>query len=267
MRTLAEYYWRQNLAAFWWTALALLVTAWLLAAPLAPLKDGVLKLISESPLLQKFGAGLMGIDLQGELTIKLLAGSTWSHPFLFALLWGYAVSRALHFPVQAGEDGTIDFLYALPFSRQTLLSAQSFMAVCGLSVLQGVAIGGFLLGSLALGQDALTFRELLPVSANLFCTSLTMLALGSLTSVVSKTKASAAGVAAVFGLWSLLLGYLKPILTSIESFSPLGLLHYYRPGEILQSGHFPAGDCLVLLTLAGLFWAAAHGLLRGRDLV
>lgn len=266
MRALFSYYRRQNLAAFGWTALALFVTAWLLAAPLAPLKDGILKLIAESPLLQKFGAGLMGIDLQGELTIRLLAGSTWSHPFLFALLWGFAVTRSTHFPVEVGESNSIDFLYALPFTRHQILLVQSLVAAAALLLLQGVTLGGFLLGSLPLGEDSLTTVELIPVAINLFCTSLTFLAIGTLVGILFRTRAAAHGVAGVFALWSLLLGYLKPVLPAVKSVSATGLLHYFKPGEILQSGRFPWQDCVVLTLLAVVFWVCAHLAIARRDL-
>jgi ABC-2 family transporter len=266
LKPLYRYFWLHNRSALVWTGLGLFITAWLLAAPLAPLKDGVLKLIAESPLLQKFGAAVMGVDLQGELTVKLLAGTTWSHPFLFALLWGFGVNRSSHFPVQAAEDRTIDFLYSLPRSRAQILIAQSVILLLGLVLLATAALLGFLLGCRPLGQDALSFQEVFPLTFNLFCSAVAVLSLATLASVVFESRSRAIGACSLFCLWSLLLGYLQPLILWAKKLSFLGLLHYFRPGEILQSSAFPTQNCILLLSLGLVAGALALVLVDRRDL-
>lgn len=266
MTNLFRYFWLQNRSALLWSGLGTWLTAWLLAAPLAPLKDGVLRLVAESPLLQKFGAAVMGVDLQGELTVKLLAGTTWSHPFLFALLWGFAVSRSTHFPVEAAEEKTIDFLFAIGGSRWQILAVQhSLLAACLLG-LTGIALFGFQVGCLPLRQDAPALAEMVPVALNLLCTSLAVLSLASLASVLCRTRSQALGICATVCLWSLLLGYLQPVLPWAKKLSVFGLMHYYRPGEIMQSQSFPTQPCASLLLIALVLTLGAMVRVTKRDL-
>ena len=74
------------------------------------------------------------------------------------------------------------------------------------------------------------------------------------------------GVLSVLMLWSLLLGYLKPFLPLADRFSPLGLLHYFRPGEVLQTGRLPSQDLMFLLLGAVVLWSVGERILAHRDL-
>lgn len=266
MSPLLGLWWRLNRATLGWMTLGMLFLTWLLAAPVAPMRDGIMKMVQETGLLQKMLGGMMGLTISGKFTLKLLLGSTWSHPILLLMMWGFAVAGATRFPAQESEQGSLDVLMSLPVSRSKALLAQTVGTGAGLVVLHLAALVGFALGCLPLGADAPTPGEMFPVACNLLATSLFVLALATLASCLSSRRMQAAGPLMVLALWSLLLGYLKPFLTLAQTLSPLGLLHYYRPGQVLQSVSFPWSDCLALGVAALVVWLLALWRLSKRDL-
>lgn len=255
----------QRKRLLWLSVITILLT-WLLAAPIGPIRDGVLRLVSETPFLQKLVGGVMGLELSGPLTVKLLVGSTWAHPFLLAVTWGFAVLGAGRFPAAEIEDGTIDTLLAQPVSRFTALAANSVVVLLGLVQLVLLALVGFHFGCRNLGQDAPAVVEMLPVALSLWASSVLVLGLATLASVHARERAQVNGPLLAVILGSLLLAYLKPFLPATERFAPLGLLHYYKPGEILQSGQWPWPSIVGLLSAAFLVWLFAAYRLQHRDL-
>lgn len=267
MRALLHLAWIQNRLTLRWLSLSTVVLAWLLAAPLAPMRDGVLKMVAETPFLKKMLVGFMGLDLTGELTVKLLVGSTWGHPILLFSMWGFAVAGATRFPAQEIERESIDSLMAQPVSRSAVLLSQTVVVTVGLVILHIVALAGFVLGCLNLGTDAPALAEMVPVAVNLFILSLFVMSLATLASCLSSQRMKAAGALLWFGLLSLILGYLKPFLSMAKTLSWLGLLHYYRPGEIMNSGSLPWGHLGGLLLASLVCWGVAREVLVRRDLL
>jgi hypothetical protein len=53
---------------------------------------------------------------------------------------------------------------------------------------------------------------------------------------------------------SLLLNVLGQFWAPADSVGFLGVLHYYRPANILTRGTFPTADVAVLLVVGGLLW-------------
>jgi hypothetical protein len=46
----------------------------------------------------------------------------------------------------------------------------------------------------------------------------------------------------------------------------LGILEYYRPAQILQSGNLPVRDIAVLLTVSGLAWLLGGEVMARRSI-
>jgi ABC-type transport system involved in multi-copper enzyme maturation permease subunit len=225
-----------------------------------------MKFVSETPFLQKLGAGLLGFSGEGELTIKLLVGSTWSHPFIFLLLWGFVAVSLSRFPAQQIEEGSIDLVMSQPVSRAAVLAAQSLVALVSLAVFHGFALAGFLSGSRGLGSDALSAAELTPLLVNLFGTCLFMVGLSTLVSCSTSSRAGTLSAVLAFSLWSLLLSYLKPFVPLAGKLGSLGLLHYYHPGSILQTGSIPSASLAGLTGVGAFLWLAGLFVLKRRDL-
>ena len=244
----------------------MVILTWLLAAPVAPMRDGVLRLVTDTPFLKKLVGGVMGLDLTGEVTVKLLVGSTWAHPFLLALTWGYAAVAACRFPSQEVEDHTVDFLMSQPVSRVSVLAAHGLLALLGLAWLVGFALVGFDLGCRNLGADAPSMLEMIPVATCLFATGLWVLGATTLVAVHCRTRSRVLNVMLVFILWSLILAYLKPFVPWAGKLSAFGLLEYYRPGEILRSAAMPWATVGGLSAVGFALWAVAAWRLRFRDL-
>lgn len=258
--------WVQTRQSLFWLSVIMLVLTWLLAAPIAPLRDGVLKLVSETPFLQKLVGGIMGLDLSGQLTLQLLVSSTWAHPFLLAATWGFATVGASRFPAREIEEGYLDTLLCQPLSRTNALIAHSAVTLAGLVWLTGVALLGFALGWRNLGEDAPALTQMLPVAVSLWASSVFVLGLATLVSAHAREAGRVIGILLGAILWSLLLAYLKPFVSWTATLAPLGLLHYYRPGEILHSGVWPLSSIAGLLASGLALWLLAASRLNARDL-
>jgi hypothetical protein len=239
---------------------------WLLGAPVAPMRDGVLKLVADTPFLQKLVGAVLGLDLTGQLTVKLLVGSTWGHPFLLAVVWGFAILGGSRFPAHEIEENFLDALMCHPLSRTTALAAHGIVTQAGLLWLLLVALLGFEMGCRGLGQDAPSVLEMLPVALVLWSSATLVLGLTALVAVHARERGRVVGPLLALALWSLLLAYLKPFLPWAAKFSAFGLLDYYRPGEILQSGLWPWADIGGLLAVGAVLWAVAAWRLSLRDL-
>ena len=265
MRGLVRLAWLQNRVLTLYLSIGLALLSFLLAAPIGPIKDGVLQFVQDSPFLQKMIAALMGMDLGGALTVKLLVGGTWGHPFLLACMLGFAIVSAARFPAQEIEQGHIDFLLSAPVSRSRVLAAHVLVAWVCFGMLHLITLGAFWLGCVPLGADAPPVTEMIPLAASLFLTGIWMHSAATLLSCRGSTRAAVAGPLIAFGLWSMVIGYLRPFVHAAEVVSPLGLLHYYRPGTIMQSGVEWSGP-LVLLGSSVMFYGLAFWVIRRRDL-
>ena len=266
MSGLVRLAWIQNRVLTAYLGLALAVLSFLLAAPIGPIKDGVLQFVQDSPFLQKMIAALMGMDLGGSLTVKLLVGGTWGHPFLLACMLGFAIVSAARFPAQEIEQGHIDLLMSAPVSRSQVLAAHVIVAWVCLGLLHVVTLGAFWLGCVPLGADAPPVLEMVPLAVSLLITAVWMHSAATLLSCRGSSRGVVAGPLIAFTLWSLVIGYLRPFVSAAETLSPLGLLHYYRPGTIMQSGVEWWGPT-VLLGCSVVFYGLASWAIRRRDLV
>jgi len=266
MRGLARLAWLQNRVLTGYLGVGLALLSFLLAAPIGPIKDGVLQFVQDSPFLQKMIAALMGMDLGGALTVKLLVGGTWGHPFLLACMLGFAIVSAARFPAQEVEQGHIDLLLSAPVGRSRVLLAHVIVAWACLGLLHLITLGAFWLGCVPLGADAPRVTEMFPLAGSLFITAIWMHSAATLLSCRGSTRAAVAGPLIAFGLWSMVVGYLRPFVHAAEVVAPLGLLHYYRPGTIMQSGLEWWGPT-VLLGCSAMFYGLAFRVVRERDLV
>ena len=154
MSGLLQLAWIQNRKTFLYLGVVLIILAYLLAAPIGPIKNGVLQMVQENAFLQKLLGAVIGLDLTGEMTLKLLVGGTWGHPFLIACMLGFGTICAARFPAQEIELDHIDLLMSGPASRGKVLTAHTLVGWGCLLVLHIVTLWAFWLGCLPLGSDA-----------------------------------------------------------------------------------------------------------------
>lgn len=266
LRAALSVAWAQNRVALGWLSLAVFLLTWLLGAPVAPMRDGILRLVADTPFLQKLVGGVMGLDLTGEMTVKLLVGSTWGHPFLLAAIWGFAMLGGSRFPAHEIDEGYLDTLMCHPLPRTTALAAHAMVTLGGLLWLLAVALLGFGPGCRGLGSDAPSTGEMLPVALGLWASAVFVLGLTALVAAGAAERGRVVGLLLGFLLLGLLLAYLKPFLPWAARFSALSLLHYYRPGDILQSGQWPWSAVNGLVGAGALLWGLAAWRLSRRDL-
>lgn len=265
---------RGSLRFFWWQGrVSLLVSmllgfllGWLLTYPIGPLSAGILKMVSQEPVLQKLLSAMMGSELDGPMTVKLLIGSTWSHPFVLALLWTYVMVGCSRYPAQYVQDGTIDWLLSQPLSRSSVLLAQTLQVLVGVALIVVSLTFGFFVGCGNLNVSAVSLRELALVGGNLFMTGVFFLGFSSLVSCLCSQRMRVLGWTSAFIFWSLLLGFLKPFWGVARTLAPSSLLNYFRPGEVLRTGEIELFSACVLLLGGLVLWLVAMRVLARRDL-
>ena len=266
MSGLLQLAWIQNRKTFLYLGVVLIILAYLLAAPIGPIKNGVLQMVQENAFLQKLLGAVIGLDLTGEMTLKLLVGGTWGHPFLIACMLGFGTICAARFPAQEIELDHIDLLMSGPASRGKVLTAHTLVGWGCLLVLHIVTLWAFWLGCLPLGSDAPEILDMLPLAGSLLAISIPVHAAATLLSTRTSSRGAVVGPLLAFLLWSLILAYVRPFVEFAQTLSPLGLLHYYRPGVIVQSGmEWQTIGGLVALSMA--FYGLAYWSLIRRDLV
>ena len=266
MKGALKLFWLEGRSSLLAVSLLAFLLGWLLTAPIAPMSTAILIFVDSQPLLQKLLSAMMGIELQGRFTMRLLIGGTWSHPFVFALLWGYVMVGCSRFPTQFLENGNIDWLLSQPVSRRSVLIAQSLNVLLGVTLLLSSLTCGFALGCASLGEDRPTPYELVLVGLSLGFTCIFLIGLTSCIACFSSRRMRVFSVVSGLSLWCLLLAYLKPFLTVADRLSPLGLLHYFRPGEILTTGGLDGYSNLALLGGGFVLWVMADRVLAHRDI-
>ena len=90
--------------------------------------------------------------------------------------------------------------------------------------------------------------------------------LAYLLSAICDRRGRAIGLVFVVILASFIINFVSQLWEPARSISFLGLLHYYRPLEILQSDSWPLGNMLILTLLGVTLWWAGGILFSRRDI-
>ena len=88
--------------------------------------------------------------------------------------------------------------------------------------------------------------------ANLYCVYVAVGGIALLVSSLSNRRGRAVTTAFAIVVASFLLNLIVQIWEPAEQVAFLGVLEYYRPAQILQSGDFPASDVTILLTIGAV---------------
>ena len=214
-------------------------------------------MLLQMPFLSEFLGALLGLQIEGEITARLLAAVVWVHPVVLAILWAHAILVCTRFPVAEIDRGTIDVLLSLPVSRRAIYLCETIgWLASGLILLTAGGVG-YAIGSQAM--EAANRPELDVVVLTLFNLLCVYLAVGGLAFLVSSlSERRGRAVSVVFGLVlaSFLISFLAQYWEPAQHFAFLSLLDYYRPAAILRSGAVPTSDIVALLAVAGGSWIA-----------
>jgi ABC-2 type transport system permease protein len=215
----------------------------------------VLDFIGRLPFLTRIFQISFGIDTGGDVSINVLLAVGFTHAVVLALAWGILIAILTRVIVGEIERGTADLLLTLPLRRPTvycsLTLAVVLMAVpISFCPLIGVAVGSQLIRF----DEPIVLSKFLPVTLNFLAINLAIAGLSAMVSTALNRRGPAVGIIVGVVVVSATLNFLDPFLPAIRHVRWIGLLHYYRPPDIVRLGTFPTSQVAALLAIAMLSW-------------
>jgi len=209
---------------------------------------------------------LLGADLAGDFNATSLITVGLAHPFLYALVWGFVLATGTRVITGEIDRGTADLLLTLPLSRARIYASVSGVwALAGIPICLAPLVGVWLGNRISPMGEPLELYRLRIAPPNLYAL---YLAIGGGTMLVSAVGSRRGlAIAVVLGalLASFLLSFLAQFWTLAKNLSFLGVLHYYRPLETVQTQQWPLAQMGVLCAVGGALWLAGLWWFSRRD--
>jgi hypothetical protein len=236
-------------------ALSLFAVKALLTFILPQFQEGLGGILDGVPFVKSMISALLGTELGDEISARTMQTFLWVHPVVLALVWGHEIVLCTRFPAGEIDRGTIDVLLGLPVSRRAVYLCESLVWLGTGMLILLAGLLGHRMASPAMPEEMRPelYRAGL-VIANLYCVYVAVGGIAFLVSALSDRRGRA--MAIVFGmvLASFLLNFVAQFWEPARRFAFLGVMEYYQPALILQSGEFPMRDVAVLLSVGGLAW-------------
>jgi ABC-2 type transport system permease protein len=217
--------------------------------------------------LRRLFQALISLDLSAGASPTTLVVLGLLHPFLSAVSWATLITIGSRLPAGEIDRGTADLLLALPITRTSVYVGTSVVwLLTALSLAVATWTG------VALGTFFVPFPEPIDLArigmANINQVML-LLAIGGTTALVSclvNRRGIAVAIIVALLLASFLVNFLAAFLPPVESIEFLGLLHYYRPVDIVRDGRWPVRNLGVLGAVAVVTWTAGLLIFRRKDI-
>lgn len=229
---------------------ALLGVNALLTFVIPQFQDAITEVLNKLPFVRPVFAAFLGTEVGDSITARTLQAFLWVHPTVLTLLWAHAIVFCTRLPAGEIDRGTIDVLLGLPVTRRAVYCGEviAWLATGLLILLMGFLGHCLTLSSMPVETRPQLSRELM-VLANLYGVYVAVGGIALLASSLSDRRGRAMAVTFAVVVASFLLNFVAQFWESADQFAFLGLMEYYRPAQILQSGAFPVSDLIVLLSV------------------
>jgi ABC-type transport system involved in multi-copper enzyme maturation permease subunit len=229
--------------------------------------EEVLEFISQFAFLRRVFEMSLGIRVDGDVSLNILFAVSFTHLVTLTLAWGVIVAAVTRTTVGEIDQGTADLLFSLPVSRWEVCFSTSavwvvsaaLLAVCPLL---GVAIGGQVYAT----QEEIRWTRFVPVVVNLFALHLSVGGLAALIGGLTRRRGFAVAMIVGFLLASVALNFVEPFIPGLQPVRPFGLLHYFRPVDVVRTGEFPWTSLGALCGLSAITWLAGTMAFCRRDI-
>jgi ABC-type transport system involved in multi-copper enzyme maturation permease subunit len=213
-------------------------------------QETITEVLNQLPFVRPIFAAFLGAELGDKITAQTLQSFLWVHPTVLALLWAHAIVFCTRLPAGEIDRGTIDVLLGLPVSRHATYYGE---VIAWLTAGFVILLMGFLGHCLTLSSMSDEMRppllHELVVLTNLYCVYVAVGGFSLLVSSLSDRRGRAIATAFAIVLASFLLNFVAQFWEPADQIAFLGVMEYYRPAQIMQSGTFPAADVAVLLSV------------------
>lgn len=248
-------------------AAAMLIVEALLTFVIPQVQEELSSVWLQMPLARTLLSALLGTEVEGSITAQMMHSIIWVHPVMLAVLWAWEITFCTRFPAGEIDRGTIDVLLGWPVSRRAVYCGESLVWIVSGVLIIACGTAGYLLVSPAIAEDARpALGRVLLVELNLLCVYVAIGGGACLVSAVCDRRGRAVAIVFAFVVASFLLNFLAQFWEPARRVAFLSVTTYYRPAQILMSGHFAASDVMVLLGFGVAAWIVGGEVVARRSM-
>lgn len=265
-RGLVEKYIRSALPAALGFGLAIFAIEALLATVLPAIRGELEGTLLRLEFVSRLFAALLGTEAAGGFGPRAFDALPWVHPAVLSLFWAAEITWTTRTPAGEIDRGTIDITLGLPVTRLEIWTATTAAWLVEGVILVASALAGQWIGGVWIrGGELFSGARLAAILVNLYCLWIAVGAIGLLASAASERRGRAVAVVVAVVLVSFLWNFIAALWEPARSFRWIGLLDYYQPLQILETKSFPVADCVTLVAVGLVAWAAGAALFARRD--
>ncbi|MFG0329422.1 MAG: ABC transporter permease subunit [Phycisphaerales bacterium] len=229
--------------------------------------DGMESIWEQMPFIRQFVAGLLGVNMDEELTGEITQAFLWVHPAPLALLWAIAIMHGTRLPAGEIDRGTIDLLLGLPVKRSQAYLAETIvvLAVMALTLVTG-ALTHVICGAIVAADFTPSIGDLARIIVNFFAIGAAVAGLAFFVSSLCERRGVAVGIAFAIVLFSFIINFIAQFWEAAEPIAFLSLLTYYRPAAIVRDHTWPLAHLITLGGIALIAWLAGLAIFARRDI-
>lgn len=190
-----------------------------------------------------------------------------AYMFQYILLAAGAHAILLGSGIVSREEAehTIDFLYARPLTRTSIVTSKVLAGVTVMAALNAAFLA-ITIAVLNIVDPGVDNGKIALIGLAMFCLQLLFFALGLLVSMLAKRsrKFTTAGLGVAFAMY--FLGIMSAVSDTLADLKYLSPFKYFEPIDIVRSGALDAGYLLIAAAVIAACVAASYALYGRRDL-
>lgn len=227
----------------------------------------MLQFVSKVPFLTKIFEMSFGIKVDGEVSVSILFAVCFTHAIVLALAWGTVIAISTRISVGEVERGTADLLLTLPVSRSEAYTSASSVWLLAAFVLSFCPLPGTWLAlQIFETEEAVAISRYIAPACNFLALNVAVGGLASLIATCVDRRSIAMGSIVGFLLVSMVLNFVEPFIKTLDMISFVGVMHYFRPVDVVRANEWPVGNIVVLLAIGIVAWVVSLFVFIRRDI-
>lgn len=227
----------------------------------------VLNFVSQLPWLTTLFEAAFGIRVDGEVSINILFAVCYTHAVVLMLTWTFVIATTTRITAGEVERGTADLLLTLPVRRSEVYLSTSLVWIASIGILSSCPVLGVWLGSLLFEtEEVILVSRFVKPAVNFF---FLLFAIGGISSFVASLfdrRGPAIGIVVAVVVGSAVLNFVEPFISAIKPLRVAGLLHYFRPVDVVRYNQWPVSSMVALLIFGLAAWLAGLIIFQRKDI-
>jgi len=230
-------------------------------------QEGLDEFLDKIPFMKQMISALLGTDLGDGISARVMQAFLWVHPVVLTLIWAHEIIFCTRMPAGEIDRGTIDVLLGLPVSRRAVYMCETIVwLVSGLLIIGLGLLGHRIAAPIMPVEMRPELSRSILASMNLYCVYIAVGGIAFLVSSLSSRRGRAIAIIFAIVLASFLLNFLAQFWDPAKEVAFLGIMNYYQPAHILQTGAFPFADVAILLSVGFSTWLIGGEIVARRSI-